>query len=485
MTTEEERQFRLRPRKPRTGRTRGAPMIWATAFKAVMRYGRMHRKARAGKRSSGASRSASHRFHQRCAVRVTYSRNKVKGQWRAHARYVARESAAREKAPGGSGFDGHSESVDVVARLDSWQRAGDERMWKFIVSPEFGNRVDLQRLTRELILRVENNLGESELEWSAVAHYNTAHPHVHVALRGVNRQGLPVRFRREFIKQEIREIAGNLCTQQLGYRTEMDAEAAEHREVNQCRFTSLDRAIGRAAGSDDSPEFFPVIVAETGTGRPHERHIVERLMALQRMGLAEVAGPGSWRVRRDYEGILRSMQRMADRQKTLAAHGVVPSDERLPIAPLDHRDIASVEGRVLVHGEEEDGRGGGRSYLMLEGTDARVHHIYYTPEMEELRNRGGLRTNSFIRLRKLFVNGSPEIEIEELGTAEAMLRNKPYLKAVAQQLIRKGLIPEEDGWGGWLGRYQQAVREAVLEVSRASSTRETARNRQRDRSHGR
>jgi len=489
MTTEEEREFRLRPRKPRTGRARGEPMIWATAFKAVMRYGRMHRKARAGRRSRRASRSASRPFHQRCAVRVTYSRNKVKGQWRAHARYIARESATREKAPGGSGFDGHSESVDVVARLDSWQRAGDERMWKFIVSPEFGDRIDLQRLTRELILRVENNLGESELEWAAVSHFNTEHPHVHVALRGVNRQGLPVRFRREFIKQEIREIAGNLCTQQLGYRTEMDAEAAERREVNQCRFTSLDRAIGRAAGSapglSDPPDFFQVLVVNRDAGRPHERHVIERLMALQRMGLAESAGPGPWRVRRDYEGILRSMQRMADRQKTLAAHGVVPSDERLPISPLDHRDIASVEGRVLVHGEEEDGRGTGRSYLMLEGTDARVHHIYYTPEMEELRNRGGLRTNSFIRLRKLFVEGSPEIEIGELGAAEAILKNKPYLKAVAQQLIRKGVIPEEEGWGGWLGRYQRAVREAVLEASRVRTARETARSRGRDRSHGR
>ncbi len=495
MTTEEERQFRLRPRKPRTGRTRGAPMIWATAFKAVMRYGRMHGKARAGKRSSGASRPTSHRFHQRSAVRVTYSRNTVKGQWRAHGRYIARESATREKAPGGSGFDGHNESVDVVARLDSWQRDGDERMWKFIVSPEFGDRIDLQRLTRELIHRVENNLGESELEWTAVAHYNTEHPHVHVALRGVNRQGVPVRFRREFIKQEIREIAGNLCTQQLGYRTEMDAEAAERREVNQCRFTSLDRAIGRSAGSapalDDPPDFFRVISTEHGARRPHPRHIVERLMALQRMGLAEAAGSGSWHVRQDYESVLRSMQRVTDRQKMLAAHGVVVSDERLPVTQLDWRDITTVEGRVLVHGEEEDGRGAGRSYLMLEGTDASVHHIYYTPEMEELRDRGGLRVNSFIRLRQLFVEGSPEIEIEELGTAEAILRNRPYLKGVAQQLIRKGMTPEEDGWGGWLGRYRAAVRKTVLEVQQERESREIMRQREREgdrsgsRGHGR
>jgi hypothetical protein len=40
---------------------------------------------------------------QRCAVRVTYASNSVRGQRRAHGRYVARESAATE--PTAAGFD--------------------------------------------------------------------------------------------------------------------------------------------------------------------------------------------------------------------------------------------------------------------------------------------------------------------------------------------------------------------------------------------
>jgi hypothetical protein len=52
----------------------------------------------------------------------------------------------------------------------------------------------------------------------------------------------------------------------------------------------------------------------------------------------------------------------------------------------------------LVHGEEETS---GRSYLMLEGTDGKVYHVYRTPEMEELRSQRGLQINSFIRLRKI------------------------------------------------------------------------------------
>ena len=51
---------------------------------------------------------------------------------------------------------------------------------------------------------------------------------------------------------------------------------------------------------------------------------------------------------------------------------------------------------MLAHGEEEmSGKGAGRHYLLLEGTDATLHLIYYTPEMEEARSRGQLRCEFF------------------------------------------------------------------------------------------
>jgi len=46
------------------------------------------------------------------------------------------------------------------------------------------------------------------------------------------------------------------------------------------------------------------------------------------------------------------MQRACDRQKTLAAHGIPMSDERLRIEMLDMRELTVVEGRILVHGQD-------------------------------------------------------------------------------------------------------------------------------------
>ena len=192
--------------------------------------------------------------------------------------------------------------------------------------------MDLKRLTRDLISQMETDLG-TRLEWVAAAHFNTEHPHVHVALRGVGAEGRPLRLSRDFIREGIRHITEDLCTRQLGYRTEFDAADAQRREVHQHRYTSLDRIIQRDADRAEAAEspFFTVNKdpSRAGLGPSTsliERRTAERLMVLESIGLAKSAGPKTWRVRRDFVNVLRAMQRSADRQKTLAAYG--PSSAR-------------------------------------------------------------------------------------------------------------------------------------------------------------
>jgi len=188
---------------------------------------------------------------QRCAVRVLYSKNTTRGQWRAHGRYIARESATIEGNTKKVGFDRSSNELDIEGRLDAWQKADDERLWKFIISPEFGDRLNLEKLTRDLMERVEHDLGTS-LEWVAVTHRNTDHRHTHVALRGVDRSGRALLLDSQYIQRGLRQIAQDLCTRQLGYRTLADSQAAQQREILQHRYTSLDRVIQRTGQTDPS-----------------------------------------------------------------------------------------------------------------------------------------------------------------------------------------------------------------------------------------
>jgi type IV secretory pathway VirD2 relaxase len=410
---------------------------------------------------------------------VTYTRNTVRGQWRAHGRYIERESATG--GGGRVGFDHAADGIDMAARLATWQAARDERLWKVIVSPEFGDRVDLSRLTRDLMTQIERDVGIS-LGWAAVSHFNTEHPHVHIALRGVGPDRQPIHLQRDYIKHGIRRIAEDLCTRQLGHRTELDAAEAERREIHQHRFTSLDRIIARNA--EPSPDAAADLVGfraiSTTIGGRRQHHTAARLAVLEDMGLAERIGPETWGVRADFEAVLRAMQRTNDRQKVLTAHGAVVSDERLAIQVLDLRKTTFVEGRILVHGEDEQS---GRSYLMLEGTDARIHFIHYTGEIEQARARGELRANSFVRIRRTVVDRESALQIEDFGDAESILNQRGHLDPTARNLIKRGILPSEDGWGGWLGRYQAALRRAATELEFPHPAYD--RDKVRDRSRGR
>jgi hypothetical protein len=193
------------------------------------------------------------------------------------------------------------------------------------------------------------------------------------------------------------------------------------------------------------------------------------------MGLASESANGQWQVKPDLATVLRAMQRAGDHQRMLASSGVPASDVRLPIVVRERRTLETLEGRVLMNGEDEHAGSYGRQYVLIEGTDAKVHLIYYTPEMEDARSRGGLRANSFVRLRKLFSAGKPLIEIDDLGDSEVILKHKAYLKSAARALIRRGIIPTDEGWSGWLGRYQRALIEAHYSADRRSRSEQERR----------
>jgi hypothetical protein len=322
-------EFRLRPQKPRVGRDEAK--AWSRSFKNLIHIVRMTMKpTRPSRRYFGLIDGPTRKPHlQRCAVRVTYSPNRVRGQWAAHGRYIARESAAGQGKDGEVGFSAAADGIDIAKTLAVWQAAGDPRLFKLIISPEFGERLDLRQHTRELLARMERDL-TINLEWVAVAHFNTGHPHVHIALRGQTQPG-PFRLGRDYIKRGIREHAENLATAQLGFRTELDALEAERREVDAPRITSLDRRIARQAFGDAGDGTFALeflSAPRSGTERARQHFLTARMRTLSVMGLSEELKPDHWRINPAFLAILRTMQISQDRLKTLA--GTAGSRNRIP-----------------------------------------------------------------------------------------------------------------------------------------------------------
>src|SRR5207249_972492 len=137
-----------------------------------------------------------------------------------------------------------------------------------------------------------------------------------------------------------------------------------------------------------------------------------------------------------------------------AAHSAVMSDNRLPMKVTNPSEVReSLEGRVLGHGEDEQT---GRPYMILEGTDCNVHFIWHSREIERARRRRQLDANSFIRLSR----NAGRLDVIDFGDAEKILLNKERLRNSAHDLANRGIIPTENGWAGWLGKYEAAIAES-------------------------
>ena len=462
----DEKPIRLRPRRSK-GSPNDDPRRYVGALGSVLRFVQMTKRQRPnrGNRAqsqlgSGWRTSSARPYSQRVSVRVTYGKNKNPGQWKAHGHYIARDTATQGSDPSRAGFNATRADVNIASVLDGWQRAGDERIFKIIVSPEFGDRLNLQKQTRQLIQRMENDLG-THLEWVAAAHFNTEHPHVHIALRGRDQKGSSLRLPRDYIRSGIRSHAENLATEALGFRTERDAEEAQRREITQNRYTTLDRVIQRS--NDMQSSTFAITTGITREGLSERERILQqnlsaRLAHLEKMGLARPLAPQHWAVQAAFETVLRTLQRTGDRQKMLAAHGALVSDPRLPFEIENIRKLKMVEGRVLLHAEDE---GSGRRYLLIEGTDATVHLIYHTDSVEEARRAGKLAVNSFVRLEKRFAEHIPHIEISDYGNAIALLENPMFVKKQARLSRRCEIVGDQNAWGGWLGQYYARLRASI------------------------
>ena len=149
---------------------------------------------------------------------------------RAHLRYIQRDGVTREGAPGEL-YSAEHDTADGKAFLQRCD--GDRHQFRFIVSAEDGSEYsDLKPFVRRLMTQMEADLG-TRLDWVGVDHFNTAHTHTHIMLRGVDETGQNLVIAREYISHGIRERAAELVTLDLGPRTDQEIEARLRHDIGE------------------------------------------------------------------------------------------------------------------------------------------------------------------------------------------------------------------------------------------------------------
>src|SRR5262249_23646505 len=119
----------------------------------------------------------------------------------------------------------------------------DRHQFRFILAPEDGDRLsDLRAFTRDVMRQMEKDLG-ARLEWAAVDHFNTGHPHSHVIVRGRDEQGKDLIIAQDYITDGVRLRAQERATLELGPETDRELRAKLEAGVSAERFTRIDRAM--------------------------------------------------------------------------------------------------------------------------------------------------------------------------------------------------------------------------------------------------
>jgi len=278
-----------------------------------------------------------------------------------HLRYIERESVGRNGEPG-QAYGPATDQADLAAFEARGQE--DRHQFRFIVSPEDGEQIDdLPRYTRHLMQRMEADLGTS-LDWVAADHWNTGDPHTHIVLRGKDDTGRDLIISRDYIAHGMRERAAGLATEWLGPRTEQEIRRSLQREVEQERWTTLDRALQREGQAG-------TIRLERLQRDSRRTMLIGRLQRLQRMGLATEQNPGEWTLRSDAEPVLRALGERGDIVRTMqrAMSGV-----QRELEVFDPRESSSrVIGRVAAKGLADELYD--RGYLVIDGVDGKAHYV--------------------------------------------------------------------------------------------------------------
>ena len=291
------------------------------------------------------------------------------GKAAAHLRYIQRDGTSRE-GERGQLYSATEDRADGDAFLDRGQ--DDRHQFRFIASPEdAADLADLTGYTRELMAQVEADLG-TKLDWVAVNHHNTGHPHVHVIVNGRDDLGQDLVINGDYLANGIRERASELATLELGPVTEIEQRRKLMAEIDQDRLTRIDRAmIEEADGS------FLDLRPEPGdlSGQSDRVMRLRRLGKLGDMGLATEHAPNVWELSERLETTLREMGERGDiirtMQKALRAEGV--ECDPLSFVIHDAAPVTPIIGRVIdKHLTDELGE---TLTLVMDGIDGRTHHV--------------------------------------------------------------------------------------------------------------
>jgi len=343
-------------------------------------------------RGRAASVIAGHRLQSNSRVVIVKARvvrHSTRSSPATHLKYLQRDGVTRD---GEYGKLFGSEDREIDADLFAERCKDDRHHFRFIVAPEDAlEMADLKSFTGELMGQMEKDLG-MRLDWVAVDHWNTEHPHIHIIVRGVGDDGHDLVISRDYIKSGMRDRASHIITRELGPRTEIDISRALERQVETERWTEIDRDLSQSVQRDGFVDMAPEAGKQMDIAHALK---IGRLRKLEHLGVASQIAPGQWSLSADAEPFLRELGSRGDiikrMHEVMAQRGI---DRSAASYALTHEPGQAIVGKLVDRGLHNELTGS--AYAIVDGIDGRTHHIQFS----DIEATGDGKSGSIVELRQ-------------------------------------------------------------------------------------
>lgn len=158
------------------------------------------------------------------------------GYLQAHLNYITQDHKS-------GNIYGHEDFENVEEFIKEFSKPLDNEkiFFKVILSPEYKG-AELEQHARQIIDYMEV-VQKQKFIWIASDHKDTDEPHSHIIIRGVDKQGDPVRLNQELIRNGIRNESKSIIKHRYGEMNTYEFLEKVNKQVNRNNVSRIDRAI--------------------------------------------------------------------------------------------------------------------------------------------------------------------------------------------------------------------------------------------------